>query len=361
MDDLFRLAVEACPAAMILVDGGGVVLLVNVECERMFGCSRAELVGGPIERLVPVSGRAAHGDLRDAFAARPSKRRMGEGRDLRAVRADGTEFPVEIGLTPIDGLGVLAFVVDISARLAAERSIREALTKLERANENLGRFAHCASHDLQEPLRKISVFADVLDEALASEDPAEVRYAADVMRTSAVRARRLVQDVLSLATADATAPVMRRVRLADLVDAALERLSQRVAEEGAKVFLDIGDAEADCDPEQVIRLVQNLVSNAIKYHHAGRPPTVRIRVVRDAAAVTHLRVEDDGIGVPAHLTGEIFAPFRRLHDHTTFPGSGIGLAICRTIAEHHGWAITCAANGEEGGRGTVFDVRMAAA
>src|SRR5262249_14430851 len=119
LDDIFQLAVEASPAAMILVGPDGRIQHANAECERMFRYSRGELIGSLIEVLVPGSLKEQHTRLRDSFVARPSKRLMGVGRDLRAVRRDGQEFSVEIGLTPIPtaaGLNVLAFVVDITGR-----------------------------------------------------------------------------------------------------------------------------------------------------------------------------------------------------------------------------------------------------
>ncbi len=116
---------------------------------------------------------------------------MGVGRDLRALRRDGSEFPVEIGLTPVAtplGMRVVAFAIDITARLETEKSLKISLAELERANASLSRFAYVASHDIQEPLRKIAAFADILRTAMAQNDPEEARYAADVMSSSAQHA-----------------------------------------------------------------------------------------------------------------------------------------------------------------------------
>lgn len=355
MDDMFRLAVEACPAAMILVDAEGVVRLVNEECERMFGYGRGHLVGASVDILVPIGERDGHRARRGIFAGHPSKRRMGEGRDLRATRADGCEFPVEIGLTPIAGVGVLAFVVDIAARVDAERAIRGYTEQLEQANENLARFAHVASHDIQEPLRKIAAFADMLKTALAAADTVEATYAADVMAASARHARRLVQDVLALATLHETPLERRRVRLAAIVDVVLAALSQTIAEEGARVEVDVGETTVDADPAKAERLLANLVSNALKYHRPGEAAVVRITARRAADGVVHLAVADEGVGFPSHRAGEIFAPFKRLHRREDHPGTGIGLAIVKSIADDHGWSIAVEA---AEGKGARFDVRL---
>ena len=355
MDDMFRLAVEACPAAMILVDGAGIVRLVNQECERMFGYERGSLVGETVDVLVPNGARDAHSARRYAFGVKPSKRRMGEGRDLSARRSDGSEFPVEIGLTPITDIGVLAFVVDISARVEAEAAIRGYTARLEQANENLAHFAQVASHDIQEPLRKIAAFAEVLKTALAAGNPTEATYAAEVMASSSRRARRLVQDVLSLATLQERQLELRRVRLATIVDEVLSALSQAIKEEGARIEVDVGDFQIRCDTAKTERMLANIVGNALKYHEAGKPPVVHISADRGDDGVARLVVRDEGVGFPPHLAGEIFAPFKRVHRREDFSGTGIGLAIAKTIAEQHGWTIGAAGEVKKGAR---FEIRF---
>ena len=168
-DDLFRLAVESSPAAMIVTGQDGAIQFANAETSRMFGYQPQELIGQRIDILVPRRLRPTHLSLRLGFLANPSKRAMGIGRDLKATRRDGSEFPVEIGLTPIKtlkGLVVLATVLDISARREADLILAQRAFELERANERLAQFAFIASHDLQEPLRKIAAFSDLLGRAI---------------------------------------------------------------------------------------------------------------------------------------------------------------------------------------------------
>lgn len=358
MNDMFRLAVEACPAAMILVDDSGSILLVNQECERLFGYRRDHLVGASVDLLVPNRARGAHVAQRRAFGATPNKRPMGEGRDLGAIRADGSEFPAEIGLTPVVGGGVLAVVVDITARVEAERIIRDHAKRLELANESLERFAHVASHDIQEPLRKIAAFADVMKTALADADMAAAMHAADVVVAASRHARHLVRDVLTLAELHRLPLERRRVRISTVVEQVRETLAQAIEDARALVAVEVGETTIDADPAGLERLLVNLVSNALKYHAPGAPAKVRITARTTPEGDVHLVVADEGIGFPGHLADEIFAPFRRLHRGEGHPGTGMGLTIVKAIADAHGWAIAVEAAVGEGAR---FDVDCGAA
>lgn len=349
---MFRLAVEACPAAMLMVGADGVIQLVNDECERMFGYERSELIGASIDLLAPGHVRQGHKALRDSYAVHPSKRLMGAGRDLRAVRKDESEFPVEIGLTPISTPGgpcVLAFVIDITARREAEKSIRGYMAELERANEGLARFAYMASHDIQEPLRKIVSFADILTTAVGEKNFDDLLHASKVMEASARQARTLVSDILTFARSLNSAYDLKTISVRDVVESALQNLSQAVLDEAAVVELAIEDFDVHGDRTQAILLLQNIVANALKYHKPGARPVVRIST---DAAVRRMAIADEGIGFPPTTREDIFEPFKRLHTRDQYPGSGIGLAICKTIASRHGWRISATPTSQ----GACFEV-----
>ena len=226
-DNRFRLAVEASPAAMIMTGPDGLIEFANAETERMFHYTVEELIGRSIDELVPQRMRGAHAGLRRGFLASPSKRPMGAGRDLNGVRKDGMEFPVEIALTPIDsesGLIVLATVVDITARRRSETELAQRASELELANERLTQFAYVASHDLQEPLRKIAVYAGLLDEAIAKSDAADVARATSVIASSAVRARRLVDNLLTFSRVTGSETQLQPLDLRAEVELGAERL-----------------------------------------------------------------------------------------------------------------------------------------
>ncbi len=340
-NEMLRLAFDASPAAMFMVDQNGRIELVNAQCEETFGYARGKMIGMSVETLVPAGLRRKHQGLRQEFAANPSKRLMGVGRDLRAVRRDGSEFPVEIGLTPVAtplGPRVVAFAVDITARLLVEDSLKTSMAELERANESLSRFAYVASHDIQEPLRKIAAFADILNTAMANGDVEETRYAANVMASSAQHARNLVADCLALARSLNNAYAFETFSARATVRLVLDNLSQAILDESARIETLGEDFPIDGDRSQAIQMVQNLVSNALKYHEPGQPPRVRI-VLKDGDGERSLAIQDDGIGFSVSHREEIFEPFRRLHDRGDYPGTGIGLAICKTIASRHGWRL----------------------
>lgn len=352
--DLFRLAVEASPAAMIVTDADGLICFANAETERMFGYCSKELVGKSIDVLVPPALRGPHKFLRQDFFANPSKRGMGVGRDLKAVRRDATEFPVEIGLTPIttgDGPLVLATVLDITARREAEAALARRAVELERANERLAQFAYVASHDLQEPLRKIAAFAGLLDEAMDRADAAEIARAQKAIRTSALRARALVDDLLSYSRVINDAQRLEELDLRAEIETALEELSEMVAESGSTIKVEAPRARFRADRSQFARLLQNIVANSIKYRKAGEGARVRIFAEPFGQGLARLAISDEGVGFDPEYAAMIFEPFKRLKPAGDVPGTGIGLAICKSIAERHGWVISATA---EPGVGATF-------
>ncbi len=359
-DDRFRLAVDASPAAMIMVDVNGVIEFANAETERMFGYGVDQLIGQSIDMLVPSRLRTAHAGLRRGFFANPSTRPMGAGRDLNGTRKDGREFPVEIALTPIDaesGPIVLATVVDITERRKAEVELAQRASDLELANERLTQFAYVASHDLQEPLRKIAVYAELLKEAIATSETVARSEAADIARatsvitTSAVRARRMVENLLTFSRVTGSETHAQPLDLRTEVELALSDLSAAIEEAGARISVHVPPIVVPADRAQLGRLIQNIVSNAIKYHKPGAAPAIEIRAAPVGRAQARLSIADDGIGFDEKLAKEIFEPFKRLHDAAQYPGTGIGLAICKAIADRYGWTLGV---GSRPGEGSTF-------
>jgi PAS domain S-box-containing protein len=350
-ESYFRLAIEALPAAMIFVGADGTIQYANAETRRMFGYGAQELLGRSIDVLVPARLRHIHAALRDGFFTEPSQRPMGVGRDLKATRRDGREFPVEVGLTPIETPGgpvVLATVIDITARREVEASLAQRAAELEKANERLAQFAYIASHDLQEPLRKIAAFSDLLEQAVANGDAEDRDTAMRVIRTSAMRARELVDDLLIYSHMINDAQQLQDVDLRCEIELALEDLSEAINETKAKIEIDVPEATIRVDRSQMARLLLNILSNAIKFRKPERTAWVRILGSRLPNGKLRLAIIDNGIGFDAKYADAIFKPFVRLHTKAQYPGTGIGLAICKSIADRHGWELAIDSRPGEG-------------
>lgn len=361
----FKAVIESAPIAMVMTDHRGQIVLVNAELERLFGYVRDELLGSPVELLVPIGSRHAHAHLHANFFHAPEARRMGAGRDLMAVRKDGAEFPVEIGLNSVttdDGLFVLGGIVDITERKrheAARRQLNEELqsrvaelaysnSALERSNVELQQFAYVASHDLQSPLRGIAGFAELLERDYAGRLDETAEHYIERIVASVKRMQALIGDVLDYSRVDSRARPFAPTDLNEVARDALAMLDNSLVDSGGQVV--IGHLPiVRGDRAQLTQLFQNLIGNAIKYHGAT-PPRVEVSAETTDAGWT-FSVKDDGIGIAPKHHEQVFEIFRRLHPQDAYPGTGIGLAVCRRIVHRHGGTIWVES---ETGAGSVF-------
>jgi PAS domain S-box-containing protein len=453
-EERFRIVFEAAPNAMLVIDKDQLVTLINKKTEELFGYTRKELLGQPIERLVPERYRGRHPAHVDTFLRDPRARAMGAGRELFGRRADGSEIPIEIGLNPIeirDGLFTLAAVIDISERKRAEAAherlaaivessddgilsktvdgiitswnrgaerlfgytaaeaigqpalvlipdrlvheemdlmsrirrgeridhfvtsrrrkdgseieasvvlspirdlageivgassivrditdVRRRDTELQRSNAELEQFAYVASHDLQEPLRMVANYTELLAQRykgkLDEKADKYIHYASDGAR----RMQRLVADLLAYSRVGSQGKSLQPVAADAVVQWVLGSLQSLIQDTGATVE----HAELPvvlADEVQLGQLFQNLIGNAIKFR-SGAPPSVVITAVPDGSR-WRFAVTDNGIGIDMQYADRIFQMFQRLHEIGRYEGSGIGLAIAKRIVERHGGEI----------------------
>ena len=228
---MFRLAVEACPSGMISVNEAGRIVLVNGDIERQFGYRREELIGEPVDILLPEHQRGQHLRQREAYAHKPEPRRMAARRDFSGVRKDGTKFPIEVALNPIqtrEGLLVLCAVVDITERKKAEAQLLEKMAELNRSNEDLAQFANIASHDLQEPLRMVASYTQLLARRYRGRLDADadefIAFAVD----GAIRMQRLIQDLLAYSRVGSKDAMLRAVSSEMALQVALTNLHSTI-------------------------------------------------------------------------------------------------------------------------------------
>jgi PAS domain S-box-containing protein len=328
----FRAVVEASPVGKIMVDREGKIVLVNRQIERLFGYGREELLGQSIERLVPDRTRAEHPGLRSGFFANPQTRSMGAGQELFGRRKDGVEVPIEIGLNPVetdDEPFVLASVVDITERKRAE-------AELKRSNEELERFAYVASHDLQEPLRMVGSYVQLLAKRYKGKLDADADEFIGFALDGALRMQRLIEDLLAFSRVGTRGGAFEPTDAETVLTEALAGLKLAIEESRATVTHD-SLPRVRADAVQLEHLLLNLVSNALKFR-GTEPPRVHISVAPNG---THweFRVRDNGIGIDPEYFERIFVIFQRLHGRAEYPGTGIGLAIAKKIVERHGGRI----------------------
>jgi PAS domain S-box-containing protein len=336
----YRGLLEAAPDAMVVVNSGGEIVLLNVQAEKQFGYRRDELIGQKLKNIIPegFAERLLADGLRsveDALA-----QQIGTGIELIARRKDASEFPIEIMLSPLEsaeGILVTAAIRDISVRKRSEEHLVRTMGDLKRSNDELEQFAYVASHDLQEPLRMVASYTQLLAQRykgrLDSDADEFIAYAVD----SSNRMQRLIQDLLTYSRAGRNRTEVREISSESALKKALENLRATIEESGAVVTHDQLPA-ITTDGTQLAQVFQNLIGNAIKYHGA-EVPHVHVSAMNNGGDEWIFSVRDNGLGIDPKYFERIFIIFQRLHGPKEFKGTGIGLAICKKVLEGLGGRI----------------------
>jgi PAS domain S-box-containing protein len=340
-ENQFRTLLEAAPDAMIIADPQGRIAMVNARTEYLFGYDRDELIDADVELLFPR--RYLEVQARRAGAPRAPEERArsmgGGGLTLYGVDCDGSEVPIEVSLSPLDTPGgrfVIAAIRDVSARIRTEHELQEKNLALQQSNQELERFAYVASHDLQEPLRMVTAYTQLLARRykgrLGTDADEFIGFAVD----GATRMGLLISGLLELARVTSKGRPFAEVDVSRVLEHTLATLDGPIREQQAAVIIEplpkvLGD------DVQLGQIFQNLIGNALKFRRES-PPIVLVRAER-VDTDWCFAVEDNGIGIAEEHRDRIFQVFQRLHTRSEYEGTGIGLAICRRVVERHGGRI----------------------
>lgn len=339
-EERFRELLESAPDAIVTVDGKGRILLANHQTEKMFGYTEEELLLKPVETLLPDRFRDTHVGHRARYHVEPRTRLMGVGLNLSGRRKDGSEFPIEISLSPTEtenGVLITSIIRDITDRKRAEEEIRAHDLLLEQKVREMDDFIHVVSHDLKEPLRSIDAFSGFLLEDYAHLLDEQGQGHLTFLKTSAVRMKNLIDDLRTLASLSHKAPSPRLVDLNKLVTQVQHDLAFAIHEKRVQIRCSSPLPTVFCDPTRIGEVFKNLLSNSIKFN-TSTPPRIDIGV-RDEGGGYLFSVKDNGIGIAPRYTERVFGLFERLHPQGEFEGTGAGLAICKKMIEGSGGKI----------------------
>jgi PAS domain S-box-containing protein len=361
----FRRLLEAAPDAMVICRENGEIVLVNTRTESMLGHSREELLGQHIRLLVPEWTYDLPWPLDEDTVADPVP--LVAPRELNAVHRDGRNIPIEISASPLEvdeGLLITSAIRDISERKKAEQArakveeevrllnshleelnahleerVLARTEELRRSNEELEQFAYVASHDLQEPLRTVSVYTQLLARHYGSvlNASGDAPLFMEFITQSAQRMEYLIRDLLQFSQIDcAGVEQLTSISSESSFNEAVTNLTTSIDEHSATITRD-PLPRVKGDPIQLTRLFQNLISNAIKYRSPDQPPVIHVSA-RLSGRDWLFSITDNGIGIEPQYAEKVFGIFKRLHGRDN-PGTGIGLAICKKIVARHGGRI----------------------
>jgi len=307
--------------------------------EKMGYADRSEVIGRPITDFTVEEMRSSRTEAIRKFwkAGEPVR-----GHFYEFIRKDGSRFEIELSAIIANpgsesGEQSLAVVFDVTERNRAKRELEKKNNELERLNDELETFASVASHDLQEPLRKIRKFSEIAREEFSGTTSNDGAYALKVMHDAASRMQTLVTDILTYSRTANTAMETQPVDLGAIVAQVLVDLSVQIDEADADISYQALPV-VNGDPVQIRQMFQNLIENAVRYRHEARRPKIDITAEDgENGSDMLIRVSDNGIGFDQSLAEQIYLPFRRLNSRSQRGGSGLGLTICARIAERHGW------------------------
>ena len=364
MEARFRDLLESTPDGIVMANPTGHIVIANSQAERLFGYAPGELRGKSVDLLLPARYRDAHVGHRSQYFAQPRKRAMGSGLDLSGLRRDGTEFPIEISLSPLrteESAFVMSAIRDISDRKGFEQKLRETNMELARANQAKDRFLASMSHELRTPLNAIIGFTGTLLMRLPGPLTADQEKQLRTVQGSARHLLALINDLLDVAKIEAGKVELEPapVDCAALVDEVAATLRPQAEGKGLTLTVRVPQqaVTVHTDRRAVAQIIINLTGNAIKFTERGGIVLALSRHGDGAHRTLRISVEDTGPGIPVADQARLFTAFSRVTAPGQKPveGTGLGLHLSQKLATLLGGRITLVS---ESGRGSTFTLTL---
>ena len=351
-EERLRAVIANVPAILFSTDTEGVITLEEGRGLQALNRKPGSVVGRSVFELyrdVPVIGESVRRALDGAIFSTMI--------EVENMTFEATFSPLHDASDVV--IGVTGVAHDITERRHAQRELEHAAAELRRSNEELEQFAYVASHDLQEPLRMVASYTQLLQRRYADQLDGTANEFIEFAVDGAERMQHFINDLLHYSRVGTQRRAFERVELGAVFETALKNLTVSIQETGASVAADLLPAVRG-DERQLLQVFQNLIGNAIKFHKPGEPPRVRVSAQREQSEdgpCWRIDVADNGIGIDPQFFDRVFAIFQRLHSREEYSGTGIGLAICKKIVERHGGRIWVTSGG---GSGSVFSFTLPA-